>query len=89
FFNGLASDVDEESVFSVSTASSDCGGLVLTFFNALASDVDVGSEPALLSSLQHRIFDGVIMWSLSVAPKETELYEPANKRVGIIRKKII
>ena len=51
--------------------------------------VEVESELVLVSSLQQMIFEGVIMWGLSVAPKDTELDKPAKKRVGIIRKRIV
>src|SRR6188474_3056333 len=66
FFNGLAREVEVESVFSVSTASSDWIGLVLTFFNGLAREVEVESEPALVSSLKQMIFDGVMIFFSSV-----------------------
>src|SRR6188768_3084872 len=51
FFNGLAREVEVESVFSVSTASSDWIGLVLTFFNGLAREVEVESVFSVLTSL--------------------------------------
>ena len=66
FFNGLAREVEAESVFSVSTASSCWVGLVLIFFNGLAREVEAESELVLVSSLQQIIFEGVIIFFSSV-----------------------
>ncbi|MDN5847853.1 MAG: hypothetical protein L0H53_16450, partial [Candidatus Nitrosocosmicus sp.] len=59
------------------------------FVNGLAREVEVDSELTLVSFLQQMLLDGVIMCGLSIAPKETELYNPAKKSVGIIRKRTI
>ncbi|MDF0681850.1 MAG: hypothetical protein P0116_12895 [Candidatus Nitrosocosmicus sp.] len=58
--------MEVESVFSVSTASSDWVGVCLLSFNGLAREVEVESEPALVSSLQQMIFEGVMIFFSSV-----------------------
>ena len=62
FFNGFSEDVEVESVFSVSTASSLWVGLVLIFFNGFSGEVE--AESVFSVSTASSCWVGLVLFSL-------------------------